>query len=270
MDRFTGMWFVLALFCAACYATNAKAETNIPFRLTTIVLDPGHGGKDPGNVGAGRIAEKDINLQISLRLAKLLSDKTEYAVYLTRSSDASLSLADRARFANRFPADQTLFISIHCNSHRDTDVHGLECYIFNLQSTDRLAETLATRENAEEIVHPIDFIVNNLYQRGSEKYSWEAAKIVQSSLVSRLKVRNRNQNAPDKLVRRAPFRVLFDTQMPAILVELGYLSNAKEYKSLVKPTYQQEVAEALFTAVQQFDQTTQLALRDASMKKRGE
>ena len=238
-------------------SAEPATKTKSPFRLTTIVLDAGHGGRDPGNVGPGREDEKDINLAITRKLAALIRKKTTYDVHLTRSGDRWISLADRARFANQFPASETLFISIHCNSHFNSRVHGLESYIFNLQATDKFAEELARWENDEEGINPVDFIVNNLYKRGVEKYSWEAARIVQSVLVSHLGTRNRNRSAPDKMVRRAPFRVLVDTKMPALLVELGYLSNRAEYKKLSSPTYQDKVVNALLRSIKQFDQATQ-------------
>ncbi len=238
---------------------SAQPTTKIksPFRLSTIVLDAGHGGRDPGNVGPGREDEKDINLTITRKLAALIREKTTYDVYLTRSGDHWISLTDRAHFANQFPSSQTLFISIHCNSHPNSRVHGLESYIFNLKATDKFAEELAKWENDEEVVSPVNFIIRNLYKRGVEKYSWEAARIVQSVLVSHLGARNRNRSAPDKMVRRAPFRVLVDTNMPAFLVELGYLTNKAEYKKLNSPTYQDKVVSALLRSIQQFDQATQ-------------
>ena len=248
---------ITELSASASKSTQPTTKIKAPFRLNTIVLDAGHGGRDPGNVGPGREDEKDINLAITLKLAALIREKTAYEVRLTRSSDRWISLKDRALLANQSPAGQTLFISIHCNSHSDARVHGLESYIFNLQATDKFAAELAKWENDEEVVSPVDFIINNLHKRGIEKYSWEAARIVQSVLVSRLGARNRNRSAPDKMVRRAPFRVLVDTRMPALLVELGYLSNKADYKKLNSPTYQDKVANALLRAVQQFDQATQ-------------
>ena len=245
------------LSTSASKSAEPTTKTKSPFRLTTIVLDAGHGGRDPGNVGPGRQDEKDINLVITRKLAALIRKKTTYKVYLTRSGDRWISLADRARFANQFPASETLFISIHCNSHPNSRVHGLESYIFNLQATDKFAEALAKWENDTEDINPVDFIVSNLYKRGVEKYSWEAARIVQSVLVSHLGARNRNRSAPDKMVRRAPFRVLVDARMPALLVELGYLSNKAEYKKLNSPTYQDKVVNALLRSIQQFDQATQ-------------
>ena len=232
-------------------------KTKSSFHLSTIVLDAGHGGRDPGNVGRGREKEKDINLAITRRLAVLIREKTTYDVHLTRSDDRWISLTERASIANQYPADQTLFISIHCNSHSDSRVHGLESYIFNLQATDKFAADLAKWENDKEVVSPVDFIINSLHKRSVEKYSWEAARVIQSVLVSHLGARDRNRSARDKMVRRAPFRVLVDTRMPALLVELGYLSNRAEYKKLNSPTYQGKVANALLRSIQQFDRATQ-------------
>ena len=241
----------------ASKSAEPTTKTKSPFRLTTIVLDPGHGGRDPGNVGPGREDEKDINLAITHKLAALIRKKTAYDVHLTRTGDRWISLTGRAQLANQYSADRTLFISIHCNSHPNPRVHGLESYIFNLTATDEFAARLAKWENDEEVVSPVDFIINNLHKRGVEKYSWEAARIVQSVLASHLGARNRNRSAPDKMVRRAPFRVLVDTKMPALLVELGYLSNRTEYKKLNSPAYQDKVANALLRSIQEFDRATQ-------------
>lgn len=241
----------------ASKSAEPTIKTKSSFHLSTIVLDAGHGGRDPGNVGRGREDEKDINLAITRKLAALIREKTTYDVRLTRSDDRWISLTERAGIANESPASETLFISIHCNSHSDSRVHGLESYIFNLQATDKFAEDLAKWENDVEVVSPVDFIINNLHKRSVEKYSWEAARVIQSVLVSHLGARDRNRSAPDKMVRRAPFRVLVDTRMPALLVELGYLSNRTEYKKLSSPTYQDKVANALLRSIQRFDRATQ-------------
>ncbi len=234
------------------------------FSLKTIVIDPGHGGSDPGNVTRRKTLEKNVNLSICLKFAKLLRSQTEYEVFLTRTTDRWISLADRANLANQFPANQTFFISIHCNSHPNPNIHGLESYIFNLRPTDQLAARLAKRENAEENINPINFIVKNLHQRGREKYSWEATRIVQSVISSQLKSRNRNRNARDKLVRRAPFRVLADTNMPATLVELGYLTHQEEHRKLTSSAYQDRVANSLVASIRQFDQVTQQLAKKAN------
>jgi N-acetylmuramoyl-L-alanine amidase len=253
--------FIISLLSLSVPATVSDAIQSeshpSAFRLKTIVIDPGHGGRDPGHVSRRKVKEKDVNLSIALKLAQLLRNQTKYKVVLTRTTDRSVSLIERANIANRFPANETLFISIHCNSHSNSSVHGLESYIFNLKATDLFAAKLAKRENAEEQLNPVHFIINNLQQRGRERYSWEAARVIQSVLADQLKSKNRNRNAPDKLVRRAPFVVLAKTNTPATLVELGYLSNSKESGKLTSTAYQQQVANALLEAVGQFNQVTQ-------------
>lgn len=235
-------------------STDPTITTESHFRLRTIVLDAGHGGRDPGNVGRGREAEKDINLAITRKLAALIQKKTTYEVRLTRSDDRWIPLTGRASIANESPANETLFISIHCNSHSSRRVHGIETYIFDIKATDKFAAELAKWENREEAFSSVDFIITSMAKRAVERYSWEAARVIQSVLVSHLGARDRNRSAPDKMVRRAPFRVLVDTRMPALLVELGYLSNRTEYKKLNSPTYQDKVANALLEAIQQFGQ----------------
>ena len=234
--------------------TAPTVITESHFRLRTIVLDAGHGGRDPGNVGRGRKEEKDINLAITRKLAALIQKKTTYEVRLTRSDDRWISLTERARIANENPANETLFISIHCNSHSSRRVHGIETYIFDIKATDKFAAELAKWENREEDFSPVNFIITSMAKRAVERYSWEAARVVQSVLVSHLGARDRNRSAPDKMVRRAPFRVLVDTRMPALLAEIGYLSNRIEHNKLSSPAYQDKVANALLDAIQQFGQ----------------
>jgi len=262
---------ILIIFLCVSVARSTPDESSrenqgnqSAFSLKTIVIDPGHGGSDPGNVTRRKTLEKNVNLSICLKFAKLLRSQTEYEVFLTRTTDRWISLADRANLANQFPANQTFFISIHCNSHPNPNIHGLESYIFNLRPTDQLAARLAKRENAEENINPINFIVKNLHQRGREKYSWEATRIVQSVISSQLKSRNRNRSARDKHVRRAPFRVLADTNMPATLVELGYLTHQEEHRKLTSSAYQDRVANSLVASIRQFDQVTQQLAKKAN------
>ena len=262
---------ILIIFLCVSVARSTPDESSrenqgnqFAFSLKTIVIDPGHGGSDPGNVTRRKTLEKNVNLSICLKFAKLLRSQTEYEVFLTRTTDRWISLADRANLANQFPANQTFFISIHCNSHPNPNIHGLESYIFNLRPTDQLAARLAKRENAEENINPINFIVKNLHQRGRERYSWEATRIVQSVISSQLKSRNRNRSARDKHVRRAPFRVLADTNMPATLVELGYLTHQEEHRKLTSSAYQDRVANSLLASIRQFDQVTQQLAKKAN------
>ena len=262
---------ILIIFLCVSVARSTPDESSrenqgnqFAFSLKAIVIDPGHGGSDPGNVTRRKTLEKNVNLSICLKFAKLLRSQTEYEVFLTRTTDRWISLADRANLANQFPANQTFFISIHCNSHPNPNIHGLESYIFNLRPTDQLAARLAKRENAEENINPINFIVKNLHQRGRERYSWEATRIVQSVISSQLKSRNRNRSARDKHVRRAPFRVLADTNMPATLVELGYLTHQEEHRKLTSSAYQDRVANSLLASIRQFDQFTHQLAKKAN------
>ena len=246
---------VTLISCVLQPLTFATSTTKSPYTLKTVVIDPGHGGKDSGCSSPWKTKEKNVTLAIGLKLAEVLK-RNQYKVYLTRTTDQFVSLPKRVQLANKYPPDQTLFISIHCNAHSDRRIHGIESYIFDLLPTDEHAATLAERENAEAQVDLIHFIESSLHKRGSEKFSWEAAKTTQSILVSKLNVKDRNVNAPDGAVKRAPFRVLADTKMPAILIELGFLSNRSEHGQLTSSKRQQQIAEAVALAVKKFDQQT--------------
>lgn len=227
------------------------------YNLEYIIIDAGHGGKDPGYVSSWDVYEKDIVLALAKRLAALANSKTNYTIHLTRETDERLTLQKRTEIANQFPADKSLFISIHCNSSSYPQVRGLETYIFDVKASDEMAARVAARENADEVINPIEFIVSSLRHRGNEKYNWEAAYQAQSTLVKRLKVRNRNTVSRDRKVMRAPFRVLAYTDMPAILIEIGFLSNQKEQKKLQSSKYQQQIAEALLEAIVTYDKITE-------------
>ena len=214
------------------------------FELKTIVIDPGHGGYDPGAVKSG-VREKQIVLDIALHLSKLIESKSTWESVLARDSDEFITLRRRTEIANQYPADSTLFISIHCNADRNSLGHGLETFVFDLKATDAEAAALAKRENADEKMD-LAYILSHCYHVGTEPYSLKAAKEVQASLIKRLKLRNRG-------VKRAPFYVLAGTKMPAILVELGFVSNYYDRKKLQSASFRQSAAEALFDAIRNFD-----------------
>lgn len=225
------------------------------FKLENIIIDPGHGGKDPGNVSPWGGYEKNITLAVAKNFYALLKEKTKFKAYIFRETDRWISLPRRVKMANKYPADRSLLISLHCNSCIYPEVVGLETYVFDLNATDKMAKEVAARENEGEQLDPIDFIITSLLHRGNEKYSWQAAHGIQSVLVKRLKVRDRNKKSPDRKVKRAPFRMLAYTNMPAVLIEMGFMSNKDEYKRLSNPKYQQRIAEALLEAVKFVDQT---------------
>ncbi len=235
----------------------ARSEMAGKFQLRTIVVDPGHGGHDPGAVRSG-IREKQIVLDIATRLEKLIESRSDWKVIMTRDSDRYIALQRRTEIANRSPADSTLFISIHCNAHRRTSGRGLETYLFNMRATDAEAAALAERENAEEKMD-LAYILSNCYHVGTEPYSLEAAQKVQSLLVRRLGLRNRG-------VKRAPFYVLAGTKMPAILVELGFVSNYYDRRKLQSSSFRQSAAEALFDAIKYFDEANSKLLLKADAR----
>jgi len=226
------------------------------FRLEQIIIDAGHGGKDSGVVRKN-IYEKDITLAIALQLAAILKEKTSFNIHLTRVSDEKVALNERVAIANLYPPDRSLLISLHCNSSHYRNVAGLETYIYALdEATDEESAKLAEQENATEALNSTNGIVNHLHHRVNEKYSWEAAWHVQETLIKRLNVRNRNANAKDKQVKRGNFRVLSRTTIPAILVELGFMSNPNELRKLIDANYQEQIAEALLEAIESFNEIT--------------
>jgi len=235
----------------------APSETAGKFQLRTIVIDPGHGGYDPGAVRRG-IREKQIVLDIAARLEKLVRSRSNWKVIMTRDSDEFIALRRRTDIANRSPADSTLFISIHCNAHRRSSGRGLETYLFNMRATDAEAAALAERENANEKMD-LAYILSHCYHVGTEPYSLEAAQKVQSLLARRLSLRNRG-------VKRAPFYVLAGTKMPAILVELGFVSNYYDRRKLQSSSFRQKAAEALFDAIKYFDEANSKALLKADAR----
>jgi len=214
------------------------------FELKTIVIDPGHGGHDPGAIRRS-VQEKQMVLDVALRLAKLIKSRSDWECILTRNSDRFITLRHRTVIANQSPADGTLFISIHCNAARNSQARGLETFVFNLEATDAEAAALARRENADEKMD-LTYILSHCYHAGTEPYSLEAAERLQTSLVKGLELRNRG-------VKRAPFYVLAGTKMPAVLVEIGFVSNYYDRKKLQNSSFRQSAAEALFDGIEAFD-----------------
>ena len=226
------------------------------FELKTIVIDPGHGGYDPGAVRSGA-REKQIVLDIAIRLRELIKSRSNWEVVLTRDSDKYVALRSRTNIANQYLPDSTLFISIHCNSDRSSSARGLETYLFNVEATDARAAALAKRENAGEM--SLEFILNHCYHVGTEPYSLEIAQKAQSALAGSLNLRSRG-------VKRGPFYVLAGTKMPAILIELGFISNSLERKKLQSKSFRQSTAEALFKAIKDFNTATGRSLVKADVR----
>ena len=230
------------------------AANPIDNRLRTIVLDPGHGGKDPGAIGNSKSNfEKEIALIIVKKLKKMIEDNLNVKVLLTRDKDEFVSLQQRTQFANSNAAN--LFISIHCNAHRNEEVNGVEVYYLSTAKTDdaRAVEALENQvvydfEGGEEAVQRYDdlaFILADMAQSEHLEESYQLGMKLQNNLVGATESFNRG-------VKQANFYVLRGAFMPAVLVEVGFLSNKAEEKKLIKSSYQDELVEALFQGIKDF------------------
>ena len=214
-----------------------------------VVIDPGHGGTDPGAIGRTGATEKDLTLALSRALAARLRE-SGYEVILTREEDRTVSLQERTEFANRVDAD--LFISMHVNSARNRKLRGFETYYLNLANDPTAAEA-AARENAagqrgsmRELQETLELIVSNEYQGASG----ELAASIQDSLV--MHVSKNYQNVHDLGVKTAPFFVLVGAEMPAILIEASFVSNEEEEAWLKSSDYRVQVAEAIEIGLQSY------------------
>ncbi len=221
-----------------------------------IVLDPGHGGKDPGALGRKGTREKDIVLIISNYLRDLLAQQTKATVFMTRESDVFVTLKDRATFANRHKAD--LFISIHINSHPKKSIKGLELYHFGEASDPRALE-VAARENGTPLKDngpAWQFILaDKLHDKkieDSQEFAWTAKRSLVKYLRSFYKIK-------DHGVKTAPFFVLRMTTMPAILAEIAFISNPTEEKLLKSSTYQKRMAQGIFEGIKSYMRPLQTA-----------
>jgi N-acetylmuramoyl-L-alanine amidase len=217
-----------------------------------IVIDPGHGGKDYGAPGAIKgIHEKNVTLQISRRLAAKLSSELSCEVILTRDSDVYLSLEERTAIANTQNAD--LFISVHTNASLNKQAHGVETFILNL-ATDDEAIMVAARENATSTknISDLDSILKDLMQNAKVTESTRLASYVQIGMLNQLS--KKNAQIQNKGVKKAPFYVLLGAEMPSILIEAGFISNAAECRRLIDPDYQELVSQGIVDGIKRYIQ----------------
>jgi len=212
--------------------------------IRTIVLDPGHGGKDPGAIAFG-VKEKDIALKISKKTEKLLKDTYRYTVMQTRTKDVYIPLEERTAIANTHKCD--LFISIHINAHADQTKGGIETYFLNL-ATDANAMRVAAIENATSThsIGELQDILATLMKNSKIDESTRLAHFVQTNLISGS---GRTYKPRDLGVKQAPFYVLIGAQMPAILTELAFLTNPEEAKLLQNEQYLDKIAAQLAAGI---------------------
>ena len=224
----------------------------------TIVIDPGHGGKDPGARGQRGTEEKDITLKVALKLRDLLSKRPGVRVLMTRDRDEFVELEDRAKFANAQEAD--LFVSIHVNSHPQRSVKGIEIYHFG-EAKDQRALEVAARENGTPLNSTgvgWEYLVADLLTAKKIEASLELAWTAKEAMVTNL---NDHYALVDHGVKTAPFYVLRFTSMPSILAEIAYISNSAEEDLLRTGLFTTRVAEALMEGVNTFLASAKLATR---------
>lgn len=225
-------------------------EAAAPPRLR-IVIDPGHGGRDPGAIGLGGIREKDVTLSIAREVAALLREEGGWDVKLTREGDQTLALEQRTAIANAFGAD--LFVSIHANASPSRRAEGVETYYLE-RASDRAARTLAARENGGGHVEEMEHILADVVLTSKVRESRRLAEKLQRALVGRLE---REGKAPKDLgVKRGPFYVLTGAFMPAALVETAFLTHPEEGRLLADSGFRREAAEAIAAGIGTFREGT--------------
>ena len=213
--------------------------------VSRIVIDPGHGGHDPGVLGKG-LSEAALTLDIALRLEKLLLKEPGVEVVLTRRTDVYIPLEERTAIANRQSAD--LFLSIHANSSRNVAAKGIETYFLSFASSPE-AEAVAARENSASAreMHQLPDIIKAIALNNKLDESRDLADMVQESLVTNL--RKTNKEVRSRGIKKAPFVVLIGAAMPSVLAEISFVTNKQELQLLKTAAYKQKIAEALQMAV---------------------
>jgi N-acetylmuramoyl-L-alanine amidase len=213
-----------------------------------VIIDAGHGGKDPGAIGPSGLMEKEVVLDIARRLRELMQQDPQWRVTLTRDTDVFIPLEERTAIANAKGAD--LFVSIHANSAERPDANGIETYFLDLAS-DEQAMRVAARENATTVskVSDLQLILRDLQMTSKRNESSLLAGSVQQALVQ---APGGGRNGRDLGVKHAPFLVLLGAEMPSILVETGFVSNPGEERKLADSKYRAQAARAIFEGIKEY------------------
>jgi N-acetylmuramoyl-L-alanine amidase len=219
-------------------------------KISRIVIDPGHGGHDTGTIGPHGLMEKDLCLDVALRLGALIEQKLPSAeVVYTRKDDTFVALEDRTAIANQAKAD--LFISIHANSSHDHDARGIETFYLNFATSAESME-VATRENAlsQSSLHDLQDIIKKIARNEKIEESKELANDIQDSLTHRLQLVSQEER--NRGVKKAPFIVLIGANMPSILAEISFVSNPTDEHRLETSEYRQRIAESLYHGIAKY------------------
>ena len=223
-------------------------------KIGRIVIDAGHGGHDTGTIGPTGLMEKDLCLDVALRVGKLIQQRLPSAeVIYTREDDTFIGLEQRTEIANDARAD--LFLSVHANSSPDHKARGIETYYLNFTGSSDAME-VATRENAlsENGVHDLQDILKKIVRNEKIGESRDFAGTIQESLAKRLE--NTNRGDRSRGVRKAPFVVLIGANMPSVLAEISFISNPSDEQWLKKPENRQRIAEGLYRGIETYLQNT--------------
>jgi N-acetylmuramoyl-L-alanine amidase len=226
---------------------SVSLAKQLGLNVRRIVIDPGHGGKDPGCYHKGGIKEKNIVLKLAKVLAKKVEQRLHCEAVLTRTKDIFIPLEKRTAFANVQKAD--LFISLHINAHKQANVYGLETYFLNI-ATDERAVMVAARENAtsEKNLSDLQAILNDLMLNTKISESSRLAHEVQRGIIAN--TRERYKSVKDLGVKQAPFYVLIGAEMPAILVETGFITNRTERNRLLSNQYLNSIADGIVSGIE--------------------
>jgi N-acetylmuramoyl-L-alanine amidase len=238
----------------------AKLKNNREkWKIDKIVIDPGHGGRDPGARGRGNTREKDVVLDIAKKLKKIFEKKSDVQVFMTRETDEYISLKDRTQFANK--KEGKLFISIHANWNRNSQVSGATTYFLGLAKSEEALD-IAQRENevikyegnGDDSNYSNEMkILATMAQNDYNKESQELAAMIQKDM-------EQHSGLADRGVKQAGFYVMVGASMPNVLVETAFLSNPREEKLLKSSSFQQKVAEAIFESVMRFKEKYEVEL----------
>jgi N-acetylmuramoyl-L-alanine amidase len=238
----------------AAPAANSNGKFSLSrqlgLRVSRVVIDAGHGGHDPGAHGNG-INEAELTLDVALRVQKLLEKEPGIEVVMTRDTDVFIPLEERTAIANREGAD--LFLSIHANASRNALARGIETYFLNFAMNPE-AEAVAARENATsgQSMHSLPDIVRAIALNNKINESRDLAETVQKSMAKRLS--SRNGSLRDLGVKQAPFVVLIGAVMPSVLAEISFVTNRQDGALLKTAGYRQQIAQALFDAILNYQQ----------------
>ena len=265
MERLIQLFLTLFIVHSFC----GVIAQNDNLGVKKIVIDPGHGGKDPGTLGTGRYqqAEKDVVLDVAIMLGKYLeSEFDDIEVIYTRDSDKFIKLSQRTRIANEAQAD--LFISIHCDAFRDKAVHGSSTYVMGMHKNESNLN-VAIRENSSILMeNDYDLEYEGFNPSEPESYialSMYQADYISNSLLLASKIQNQFRsrvNRKDRGVKQAGFLVLSRATMPSVLIELGFLTNNSEEDFLNSQKGKVYMASAIFRAIKEYKTTIDALVLD--------